>query len=82
MPSAGAPAAPVVAAAGAAAGHDDAAAATTATSAAAADGKPDPHKVTLPEDWVVAYSRSQKRDYYFNTRTNKSLWEPPPGSKW
>lgn len=37
--------------------------------------------VNLPPDWVVSWSRSQQRWYYFNKKTNKSVWEwPPPPS--
>ena len=67
---------------GVAAASAAAAPTAAATSVTASAAMPDPRSVTLPEGWVVAYSRSQKRDYYFNSRTKKSLWEPPPGSKW
>lgn len=26
------------------------------------------------KEWKKCYSKSRKRDYYFNARTNKSLW--------
>lgn len=39
-------------------------------------------KVTLPPGWIVSWSKSQKRWYFFDTRANKSVWEwPPPGGK-
>lgn len=41
------------------------------------DNKPN---VNLPPDWIVSWSRSQQRWYYFNKKTNKSLWEWPPPS--
>ncbi len=41
------------------------------------DEKP---KVDLPPGWMCVWSKSQKRWYFFDTRTNKSVWEwPPPG---
>lgn len=41
------------------------------------DEKP---KVDLPEGWMCVWSKSQKRWYFFDTKTNKSVWEwPPPG---
>lgn len=41
--------------------------------------KPD---VELPTGWMSVWSKSQKRWYFFDTRTNKSVWEwPPPGMK-
>jgi integrator complex subunit 6 len=41
------------------------------------DNKPN---VNLPPDWIVSWSRSQQRWYYFNKKTNNSLWEWPPPS--
>jgi len=41
------------------------------------DEKP---KIDLPPGWMCVWSKSQKRWYFFDTRTNKSVWEwPPPG---
>eukprot|EP00986_Skeletonema_menzelii_P000422 scaffold124_cov153-Skeletonema_menzelii.AAC.11 len=31
-------------------------------------------KITLPEFWICVWSKSQKRWYFFDTRTNKSVW--------
>lgn len=32
-------------------------------------------QVSLPPGWICAWSKSQKRWYFFNTNTNKSVWE-------
>lgn len=41
------------------------------------DKKPN---VDLPQGWICVWSKSQKRWYFFDTRSNKSVWEwPPPG---
>lgn len=41
------------------------------------DKKPN---VDLPQGWMCVWSRSQRRWYFFNTKSNKSVWEwPPPG---
>lgn len=38
-------------------------------------------KVNLPPGWISVWSKSQRRWYYFNQNTNKSVWEwPPPGN--
>ncbi|KAL3782882.1 hypothetical protein HJC23_006934 [Cyclotella cryptica] len=38
--------------------------------------------VDLPPQWMCVWSKSQKRWYFFDTRTNKSVWEwPPPTAK-
>mmetsp|Transcript_33351 Transcript_33351/g.40357 ORF Transcript_33351/g.40357 Transcript_33351/m.40357 type:complete len:1642 (+) Transcript_33351:379-5304(+) len=38
-------------------------------------------KVNLPQGWMCVWSKSQKRWYFFDTRTNKSVWQwPPPGA--
>lgn len=37
--------------------------------------KPD---VDLPAGWICSWSKSQKRWYFFDTRTNKSVWNWPP----
>lgn len=29
----------------------------------------------LPPDWIKCFSKSQNRDYYYNTRTNVSVWK-------
>ena len=34
--------------------------------------------VDLPLGWMSVWSKSQKRWYFFNTKTNKSLWKWPP----
>lgn len=34
----------------------------------------------LPEPWVVRYSKSKKREYYFHPETKASQWEPPEGT--
>ena len=33
-------------------------------------------KIKLPEGWICSWSKSQKRWYFFDTRTNKSVWDP------
>ena len=41
------------------------------------DNKP---TVNLPPGWMCVWSKSQKRWYFFDTKTNKSVWEwPLPG---
>lgn len=41
------------------------------------DAKPN---VDLPPGWMCVWSKSQKRWYFFDTKTNKSVWQwPPPG---
>jgi hypothetical protein len=41
------------------------------------DDKP---KVDLPSGWMCVWSKSQNRWYFFDTKTNRSVWEwPPPG---
>ena len=41
------------------------------------DSKPN---VKLPSNWICAWSKSQKRWYFFDIKTNKSIWQwPPPG---
>eukprot|EP00903_Cladosiphon_okamuranus_P006689 g6529.t1 len=40
-----------------------------------------PHDYVLPEGWIVAHSRREKRDYFFNQRTNTTQWHPPEGSR-
>jgi hypothetical protein len=37
-------------------------------------------QVNLPPGWMSAWSKSQKRWYFFDTKTNKSVWKWPPGS--
>lgn len=37
--------------------------------------KPD---VALPTGWMCVWSKSQKRWYFFDTKTNKSVWNWPP----
>ena len=34
--------------------------------------------IELPPGWICVWSKSQRRWYYFDQRTNKSLWEWPP----
>jgi hypothetical protein len=37
--------------------------------------------VNLPPGWMSVWSKSQKRWYFFDTKTNKSVWQwPPPGA--
>lgn len=31
----------------------------------------------LPPGWEVKHSKSRDRDYYFNTATGQSQWDPP-----
>ena len=39
-------------------------------------------KVDLPPGWMTVWSKSQTRWYFFDTKTNKSVWSwPPPPSK-
>jgi hypothetical protein len=41
------------------------------------DKKP---QVSLPPGWMCVWSKSQKRWYFFDTKSNKSVWQwPPPG---
>lgn len=40
-----------------------------------ADKKPN---VDLPSGWMTVWSKSQKRWYFFCTKSNKSVWEWPP----
>jgi hypothetical protein len=35
-------------------------------------------KVELPPGWICVWSKSQKRWYFFDTKTNKSVWKWPP----
>lgn len=39
------------------------------------DKKPN---VDLPAGWICVWSKSQKRWYFFNTKSNKSVWQWPP----
>ena len=32
--------------------------------------------IKIPEGWICVWSKSQKRWYFFDTKTNKSVWEP------
>jgi hypothetical protein len=34
--------------------------------------------VKLPPGWMCVWSKSQKRWYFFDTKTNKSVWQWPP----
>ena len=48
-----------------------------ATAVQSPDNKPE---VDLPVGWICAWSKSQKRWYFFDQRTNTSVWQwPPPG---
>ena len=38
-------------------------------------------KAVYPAPWVVAWSRSNSRAYFFNNETRKSVWEPPEGTR-
>lgn len=40
-----------------------------------------PRDYILPEGWVVAHSKRENRDYYFNGMNNSTQWHPPPGSQ-
>jgi NIMA-interacting peptidyl-prolyl cis-trans isomerase 1 len=31
----------------------------------------------LPENWVIRHSRTYNKDYYFNTVSKESRWDPP-----
>ena len=35
----------------------------------------------LPPGWVVHVSRSNNKEYYFNTKTKESRWDRPKGEK-
>jgi hypothetical protein len=37
-------------------------------------------KVDLPDGWMSVYSNSKQKWYYFDKKTNKSVWEWPPPS--
>jgi len=39
------------------------------------DAKP---AIDLPAGWMCVWSKSQKRWYFFDTKTNKSVWKWPP----
>ena len=39
------------------------------------DKKPD---VQLPSNWMCVWSKSQRRWYFFDRKTNKSVWQWPP----
>jgi hypothetical protein len=39
-----------------------------------------PPDVLLPSNWVCVWSKSQKRWYFFDTKTNTSVWKWPPDS--
>lgn len=34
----------------------------------------------LPSPWVIRFSRSKKREYFFNPETKESVWEAPDGT--
>lgn len=34
----------------------------------------------LPTPWTVRYSKSKKREYFFNPETKHSQWEEPEGT--
>ena len=34
--------------------------------------------IELDPGWIIVWSRSQKRWYFFNGRANRSVWEWPP----
>ena len=36
--------------------------------------------INLPPGWMCVWSKSQKRWYFFDTKTNQSVWEWPPPS--
>jgi len=33
--------------------------------------------ITLPSGWIKQWSKREDRQYYFNTNTNESRWDPP-----
>ena len=35
-------------------------------------------KANLPSGWISVWSKSQRRWYFFDTKTNKSVWQWPP----
>lgn len=37
-------------------------------------------KTGLPEPWTIRYSRSKKREYFFDPTTKKSQWDKPEGT--
>jgi len=43
--------------------------------------RPPKPQVNLPPSWMCVWSKSQKRWYFFDTMTNKSVWEWPPNTK-
>lgn len=49
--------------------------ATQAEDPQSPDQKP---QVDLPPGWMCVWSRSQRRWYFFDTKTNKSVWKWPP----
>lgn len=58
-------------------------AATGAPPPPAADAPQSPDQkplVDLPPGWMCVWSKSQRRWYFFDTKTNKSVWKWPPGS--
>lgn len=42
---------------------------------------PEFSNLRLPDGWIVAYSKREKRHYFFNTSTNKSSWVAPEGTQ-
>ncbi|SJM85184.1 probable Peptidyl-prolyl cis-trans isomerase ESS1 [Zygosaccharomyces bailii] len=34
----------------------------------------------LPQPWTVRYSKTKKREYFFNPETKQSIWEEPEGT--
>lgn len=39
-----------------------------------------PVNTGLPEPWIVRYSKSKKREYFFNPESKQSQWEAPDGT--
>ncbi|CCD23949.1 peptidylprolyl isomerase ESS1 NDAI_0C02890 [Naumovozyma dairenensis CBS 421] len=44
------------------------------------ESKEEEWKTGLPTPWTVRYSKSKKREYFFNTESKQSQWESPEGT--
>ncbi|CAM9342656.1 unnamed protein product [Ascophyllum nodosum] len=40
-----------------------------------------PRDYILPDGWILAFSKREKRDYFFNQRSNATQWHLPEGSR-
>ncbi|CCH59579.1 hypothetical protein TBLA_0B07630 [Henningerozyma blattae CBS 6284] len=60
--------------------EDKTATETTETTATATTTATSSTTNGLPEPWTIRYSRSKKREYYFNPSDKKSQWEAPEGT--